>query len=184
MVGRSELNEGRYARLPYHVFLAKNRLFSYDEKSAAPCPRFSPRPSVLLMFANAGDRMTSYAENRRYARIFFTREQRIEGYFSMPAEEGGLKVQVLNLSEGGLHFTQKREYKTDIEMGQRLTLTGLQGPDPLKFFQNVVVEIKWILDHEYLEHISYGCQFLDLPDEMREVIRDVVDRGILGSKDQ
>lgn len=128
--------------------------------------------------------MTSYADNRRYARIFFTREQRIEGYFSMPDDDGGLKVLVLNLSEGGLHFTQKREYSTPIKMGEHLILTGLQGPDPLNFFQNVAVEIKWVLDHEYLENISYGCQFLDLPEEMREVIRDVVDRGVLGTKDQ
>lgn len=102
----------------------------------------------------------------------------------MPDDDGGLKVLVLNLSEGGLHFTQKREYSTPIKMGEHLILTGLQGPDPLNFFQNVAVEIKWVLDHEYLENISYGCQFLDLPEEMREVIRDVVDRGVLGTKDQ
>ena len=153
-------------------------------RGEAPSCCFCLGCGAVLTFAKAGDRMSSYSENRRYERIFFTREQRIEGYFSMPDEDGGLKVQVLNLSEGGLHFTQKREYKTEIKLGAPLILTGLQGPDPLKFFQNVEVEIKWILDHDYLEHVSYGCQFLDLPPEMREVIRDVVDNGVLGTKDQ
>jgi hypothetical protein len=128
--------------------------------------------------------MTKYSEKRRYERIFFTREQRIEGLFSQPEEEGGLKVLVLNLSVGGLHFTQKREYRTDIAKGDRLIMKGITGPDPLNLLKDIKVEIMWVLDHEFLQHISYGCQFLDMPQDMREVIRDVVDAGVMGSKDQ
>lgn len=128
--------------------------------------------------------MNNYAEKRTYERIFFSREQRVEGLLSLHGDGGGLKVIVLNLSEGGLQFIQKREHKTEIKKGDRLTLKGLVGPDPLNFMRDIELEIKWVLDHDFLAHLSYGCEFLEMPKDMQEVIRDVVDAGMLGTKDQ
>ena len=127
-------------------------------------------------------------EKRRYERIFFTREQCIAGVFAgvfgeFENPEARFEAVVLNLSEGGLHFTRKRDGGKAIQPGDRLRLQSLQGPAPLNYAQGVEVEIKWVLDHEYLEHVGYGCEFVDPPPALRHMIQEVVRAGVLGSKD-
>jgi len=127
--------------------------------------------------------MDNFNNKRRYERIFFGRDQNIVGQLSLPdGETDGPQVTILNLSEGGLHFTITRRDHVAIKDGERILLKSVSGPPPLKFARPITMEVKWVLDHDFLEHIGYGCEFIDLPEELAEMIRDVVASGNLGSK--
>ncbi len=125
--------------------------------------------------------MENGSEQRQYERVFFSASQHIEGSFSVAQDASDeYQVAILNLSEGGMHFTQSRDGMKNISEGDIVILRGMSGPDPLNFTQDIKMAIKWILDTDFLEHVSYGCEFLDLTPDLREKIRDVVTNGLPG----
>lgn len=127
---------------------------------------------------------SSQIEKRRYKRIVFNKNHEIEGMFFLSASQPDQQIQarLLNLSEGGLHFIRKRQNKGEIREGDRLTLTSVKGPAPLNLRCEIEMEIRWILDHEFMEHIGYGCEFLNLSNGLRERFRNVVADCILGKR--
>ena len=125
-----------------------------------------------------------FKNNRKYERIFFGQDLRIECVATMAGSQATeVRGLILNLSEGGVHFTQERQGMKEIKQGDRITLKTVNGPEPLKFSRDIEMEVKWVLDHEFLQNIGYGCMFVDMPQDITDLIHGVVTDGVLGTKD-
>lgn len=70
-----------------------------------------------------------------------------------------------------------------IKKGDRIILKTVNGPKPLNFNQNIEMQVMWVLDHQFLRNVGYGCMFLNLPQEKAELIRIMVADYVLDTKD-
>jgi c-di-GMP-binding flagellar brake protein YcgR len=118
-------------------------------------------------------------EKRRLERIFFAIEDGVTGTFifsDLQTELDLLTANIVNLSEGGVAITLLKDDKEKkIGIGDHLILTQVKGIKELEFLTNVEAEIKWIVDNPSIKFIGFGCEFLDLPETIREKIRAFID---------
>lgn len=115
------------------------------------------------------------AEYRRYRRVYFQREQVVTGVLAdIEARPADLPVKVLNLSEGGLFFTVKKNEVGDVAPGATLTLRDLRGPHALLIPEEIHLEIKWVSNDPLLENVGCGCEFIDLPLSSQQQIRELI----------
>jgi c-di-GMP-binding flagellar brake protein YcgR len=115
-------------------------------------------------------------ERRRFHRVFFTLEEGIKGTLAFSdLQQGLLTVHIINLSEGGLGLVLGKAEKEKIRKGYQVILTHIKGIQGLEPLVNVKAEIKWILDNPSLEFMGFGCEFINLPESMRDAIRTFID---------
>lgn len=115
---------------------------------------------------------------RRYKRVFYSVEDRMIGFFLLPDKEQEMLVaQIMNVSVGGLHFTIKRNEIFSLRIGDRLILTKVMGNSPLRIVSDIEIEIKWVLDHPMMKHVGFGCEFHQLPDNIRLHISHFIEAG-------
>ena len=114
-------------------------------------------------------------ERRRYKRVFFSGQDDLAAILKISDNhEEFLTVFVKDLSEVGLGFAVKRDQKDKIITGSQLTLKKIRGSEHLGFITDWKLEVLWVLDCDELEHVGFGCRFLDMPQAVREKIRDHV----------
>jgi c-di-GMP-binding flagellar brake protein YcgR len=104
--------------------------------------------------------------------------EQVSGVFSIlwnSKEFSSFTAGILNLSAGGLQFVLKRDDNKEIRVGERLLLKKIKGDKKLTFLINMDLEIKWILDIQYLEHMGVGCAFHNISGGVREKIGQFVD---------
>ncbi len=120
-------------------------------------------------------------ERRRYKRVFFSGRDDLTGILKLSDNhEEFLTVFVKDLSEVGLGFAVKRDQKDKIITGSQLTLKKIQGSEHLGFITDWKLEVIWVLDCDELENVGFGCRFLDMPQAVREKIRDHVKAWVNG----
>ncbi len=119
---------------------------------------------------------STYEERREHKRILFSFRDEIIGVFVHTGDINDLlTLNVMNISEGGIGITYKREINKKLRRGDRLLLKKITGPKPLDSISNVTTQIQWILDNHYLDHIGFGCKFLNIPETIRDRIRELVE---------
>jgi hypothetical protein len=125
-------------------------------------------------------------EKRRFQRIFFSREDGIQGTFTFSdLHKGILTAHIINLSEGGLGLVLNKKEDKKIEKGDGVILTQIRGIRGLEPFMNIEAEIRWILDKPSLEFLGFGCEFLRVPVPLQAQIRACIDTwcsGKIGSR--
>ena len=116
-------------------------------------------------------------ENRRqFKRALFIIEDDIQGVFSIPGSDiGPISTHVLNLGEGGAHFIIDSSDESHFQPGTKIILVQIKGPNPLQYLVNVDAEVKWILDHNIMEYVGAGCQFLNITQSSRDQIKSFVE---------
>jgi hypothetical protein len=116
-------------------------------------------------------------EKRRFQRIFFSIEDGIKGIIAFSDHQKGLLVaHIINIGEGGLGLAVSKDKKDKIAKGDQVILTHITGIQGLESLINVDAEIKWILDNPSLEEfVVFGCEFLDVPEPMRDAIGIFID---------
>jgi hypothetical protein len=62
-----------------------------------------------------------------------------------------------------------------LKEGDILTLTRIKGKSDLEFQDSLKIEIRWILNSNYFEHVGIGCQFKDAPESLKERIRKFIE---------
>jgi len=126
--------------------------------------------------------MSEYkSERRRYKRVFFSNQDDLTGILKLSDNrEAFLTAFVKDLSEGGLGFAVKRDQKNKIIAGSQLTIKKIRGSEHLGFITDLKLEVIWVLDFDGLEHVGFGCRFLDMPQAFREKIRNYVKAWISG----
>jgi len=111
---------------------------------------------------------------RRCKRIFFTEAEKMEGT-AMVAEMANqtIPVKFLNLCEGGIGFQVDRNVYQEISWDQ-VILLKVQEPGLLAFLDDIKVEVKYILDYDITQQVTFGCQFVDLPQTAFMKIKEIV----------
>lgn len=118
----------------------------------------------------------SYAEKRNAPRIFFEATEKVAAAINGAGDP--FSADVLNLSSGGLQFSQERAHAVVIKPGDQLNLVGLAGLAELQDVGNITMEVRWIIDKSFLGVISAGCQFIDLSEDFQQKIEQVVAQRI------
>jgi c-di-GMP-binding flagellar brake protein YcgR len=120
-------------------------------------------------------------EKRIYKRVFFSNQDDLAGILKLSDNhEVFLTAFIKDLSEGGLGFAVKRDQKNKIIAGSQLTIKKIRGSEHLTFITDLKLEVIWVLDCDKLEHVGIGCRFLDIPQAVREKIRNYVKAWIGG----
>jgi len=116
-------------------------------------------------------------ERRRFQRIFFSIEDGVKGILAFSDHQRGLLVaHIINIGDGGLGLAVSKDKKGKIAKGDQIILTHITGIQGLESLINVDAEIKWILDNPSLEEfVVFGCEFLDVPEPMRDAIGIFID---------
>ena len=117
----------------------------------------------------------SYAKKRSYTRIFFGGRNTISGIISAVENlEISFSSPILNLSEGGLQFNQKRTEYRGLQRGDKLILRRIIGLHGLVSLAEIPMQIMWVMDNEYLEHVVMGVAFTELTDSQRRTLQSFV----------
>jgi c-di-GMP-binding flagellar brake protein YcgR len=115
-------------------------------------------------------------ERRRFPRLFFSIEDGIKGILAFSDLQKGLLVaHIANISKGGFGLAIGKDKKDKIAKGDQVILTHIPGIQGLESLINVDAEIKWILEHPSVEFVLFGCEFLDIPEPMRDAIGTFID---------
>lgn len=119
---------------------------------------------------------SSFAEKRSSPRTFFNNGEKIAAAIN---GKGGdpFFVDILNISSGGLQLSQKRTGSTPLQQGEHITLVGLSGLADLADIKEVRMEVRWVINQEFLDIVSAGCRFHGMsPGDQEKIQRLVVAR--------
>jgi hypothetical protein len=110
-------------------------------------------------------------EKRQHARVFFSEEDSIQGTLTS-SEDKSLQVPVviMNISSGGLSFIGDRYKLHQFQAGDNLTIKSINTPTPLGIIKSVQVQLKYKLDYQHDMGVFYGCQFMNITEELRKKI--------------
>jgi PilZ domain len=115
-------------------------------------------------------------ERRRFQRIFFSIEDGVKSILAFSDPQRGLLVAyIINIGEGGLGLAVSKDKKEKIVKGNRVIMTHITGVAGLESLVNVDAEIKWILENPSLEYVLFGCEFLDIPQHMKDAVGTFID---------
>ncbi len=117
---------------------------------------------------------TSFEEKRSSPRTFFNNGEKIAGAINGNGGEPFF-VDILNISSGGLQFSQKRQGAVVVQPGDQVVLVGLNGLAELHDVEAVRMEVRWVIDQDFLGVISAGCQFHDISLRDQEKIQCLVE---------
>jgi hypothetical protein len=122
--------------------------------------------------------MTAYIhEKRHYPRIIFHDPRRLAAFISRVDEQDPEKVftsSILNMSEGGIQISLKRDMNPCLHRGKNVILDYIGGLEALSSLSDIPMHVIWIMDNAFLEHVLVGMAFEHLPEQQRKVLRDFV----------
>ena len=117
----------------------------------------------------------TYPEKRRHTRVFFGEDYTVGGLISTASElDSSFSVTILNISEGGLQFNQKRIQYKGAQPGDKLLLRRINGLHELVSLVDIPMQIIWVMDNEYLDHVIVGVAFTNLTNPQRKTLQDFV----------
>ncbi|MEZ4600492.1 MAG: PilZ domain-containing protein [Syntrophotaleaceae bacterium] len=124
---------------------------------------------------------TESVDRRKHGRAYFSIEDNIKGLFIFVREtEIFFSASILNVSRGGLHFSLNKEMRIFPKIGDKLRLVKLEGEAALDIELNIELEVQWILDHETLDHIGCGCEFIYVSKAGQDRLSDFIDSQYVG----
>ncbi len=90
-----------------------------------------------------------------------------------------IRTRILNLSEGGVFFTaaSNEERLNKLDKGGRLILVKISGTTPGLNIQHTEMEVRWTIYDKFLDHIGFGCEFVDIAEQTRRQIVGFVARS-------
>ncbi len=118
---------------------------------------------------------SSFEEKRSSERTYFNNGEKIAAAIKNGTGGEPFFVDILNISTGGLQFSQKRRGAIAVQPGDHLTLKGLTGLADLQGVEEVQMEVRWVIDQNFFDIISAGCAFKDLSPGDQEKIQRVVE---------
>jgi c-di-GMP-binding flagellar brake protein YcgR len=115
-------------------------------------------------------------ERRKFKRVVFTVEDGIVGEFNPPGNgEKPVKAKVMDISQGGLKLIFRPVLKNKIREGDRIMLSAIKGGPSSQVIFNIDTEVKWITEDELSERIGLGVEFMNVLDDERQQINDMVE---------
>ena len=117
---------------------------------------------------------THWEERRKYRRVFFKKEDAITASFTFPGiQEEPVEAGVMNLSEEGVCLTYRKNSAIKIKKDDILILSQFKGITPELEFDELKIEVRWIMDDNFFVHEQIGCKILNASDSLKEQIRQI-----------
>ena len=127
----------------------------------------------------------AFPKKRRYTRIFFSDHDKVSGIMStIEDQDRSFPASILNISEGGLQFNQKRTEYRGLQPGDTILLRRIIGLHELVALADIPMQIKWIMDNEYLDHVVMGTAFTELTDAQRRPLQSFVNTCLALNQDE
>jgi c-di-GMP-binding flagellar brake protein YcgR len=126
-------------------------------------------------------------EKRQHTRIIFNKSSKVEAVVTVTdASESkqNFPSSVLNMSEGGVQLSIKREELPEVRTGNTFILTGITGVSELEELTDIAMRVVWVMDNEYLEHVLLGMCFTSLSEEQRQILRSFVTHHVKRTAEQ
>ena len=117
---------------------------------------------------------TIQEETRRYTRIIFNERKRVQAVVALSEKQDPARqmpVSVLNMSEGGMQVSIERKMFQAMGLGDTVLLSHITGVQDLEALRDVPMQLIWIMDNEYLEHVLLGISFSALSERQRGILR-------------
>ena len=103
------------------------------------------------------------SERRKNPRVFFLKNEDVEARLKMfGGEETLFQALVKDLSQAGIGFLLERTVPVVIRPGDKLVINQIRGADAVDFLTAATLKVEWVLDTDILDHIGFGCSFLEL----------------------
>lgn len=120
--------------------------------------------------------MNNMIEKRRHLRIYFTLEDGIFAKLGFPENKRSeLTTNMLSLSEGGISFIFNKDNVGTVLEGEKILIKNILKPENLTFLNNVQTEVRHVVTSNEMNHLICGCQFLDLKNEIKLQIKELVE---------
>ena len=117
---------------------------------------------------------TIQEEKRRYTRVIFNERNRVQALVALPDKQDPARqmpTSVLNMSEGGMQVSIERKKFQEMQQGDTVLLSRVTGIQDLEALRDVPVQLIWIMDNEYLEHVLLGMSFSALSERQFGILR-------------
>jgi hypothetical protein len=114
-------------------------------------------------------------EKRRHTRIFFGDRERVSGIMSTTGDlEASFPGKILNLSQGGLQFNQKKNEYRGLQPGDSILLRRIIGINELVSLADLPAKVIWVMNNDYLDHVVLGVAFTELSDTQLKTLKSFV----------
>ena len=117
---------------------------------------------------------TIQEEKRRSTRIIFNERNRVQAVVALTEKQvlaRQVPVSVLNMSEGGMQVSIERKKFQEMGQGDTVLLSRILGVQDLEALRDVPIQLIWIMDNEYLEHVLLGMSFSALSERQLGILR-------------
>ncbi len=113
-------------------------------------------------------------EKRKHKRIYFSFDED----FSVEIEHSfPFKGKLLSLSEGGISFFSSIDKAGNLKKEDIIFLNCLKNEQGIPFINSKVsLSVRYVITDKEADKIIVGCKFLDLPEQSRSLIRELVER--------
>ncbi len=111
-------------------------------------------------------------EKRRHKRVYFSLD---EDFFVEIEGKASFKARLLSLSEGGLSFFLPLDKSENFKRDDIVFLNCLKSKSNVLIDTPVSLSVRHVMREESVGKVIVGCKFLDLPEEERVKIRQLVE---------
>jgi hypothetical protein len=112
---------------------------------------------------------------REHPRASFSVSDGIVARFLMHEDNDDLKTAyILNLSEGGLFFTLRKDQTDLVKEGDNLRFVEIKKWRTSHFLVNIQADVVWQGDIPDYDSIGIGCKFRKISDKNLQNIKDLV----------
>lgn len=130
---------------------------------------------------------TRQEEKRRYTRVIFNEQNKVQALLTLPhqvaqGQQGTpqqMPASVLNISEGGLQVSVERKKFQTVEQGNTALLSSLTGIPDFVSLTDIPMQVIWVMDNEYLEHILLGISFSELSEKQHKILRFFIEHRLV-----
>ncbi|CAK8722893.1 PilZ domain-containing protein [Candidatus Electronema halotolerans] len=126
-------------------------------------------------------------EKRRYHRIIFKDPKKIAALispFDQQEMEDAAAASILNMSEGGIQMSVEKEAAAGLWRGREIMLHGISGLPDLAGLTEVPMQVVWIIENEFLDHVLIGTAFQQLSDQQQQSLSAFVHASLALDKER
>ncbi len=115
-------------------------------------------------------------DRREFTRLFVPVEKRLHVLITRSGlMEDAFFAKVMNLSEGGIGLGMQKRKMNKLKVEDILLVKQIEGDPRLVLSDDLKVKVIWVIEHDLLDNIAVGCEFLDLPPIFLESIREFIE---------
>jgi len=102
-------------------------------------------------------------ERRNNRRVFFLKNNDLNAQLKpLSWVDSHFQARVKDISLAGIGFVLERTQPVIVSLGDRFLITSIQEANAVHFLTRTTLEVEWVVDTDMLDHIGFGCSFLNL----------------------